>query len=215
MDAISSYLAANPPQTRRRSGDSDVRATAQGEAHLHSRPQGAAFSARTRETAQTERLEGELIRAVGANGAVVVFADHVSILRLQGALAGILHGMKGDKDIRISKIASVQFRKPGTLTRGYLQFEFMGGRSSQDGLLDATQDENTVLFDAPDLDAMLQVKARIDSLMAERETQNVPVAPAPMSAPSLLKEWKELLNMGAITHADNDAKKAEILAGGE
>ena len=39
----------------------------------------------------------------------------------------ITQGFKGDKEILISQISSVQYKPAGNFTRGYIQFAFIGG----------------------------------------------------------------------------------------
>jgi len=171
---------------------------------------GAVYSARTWAVARTEKLDGELLRAVGANGVVVLFPNKISILRIDGLLTGVLHGMKGDKEIWLSRLTSIQLRKPSDFTKGYIQFELMGGQSSQGGILDGLDDENTVLFDMPDLEAFLQLKDLIESLVSKKQVglrEEQPIK----SAAAELKDWKDLLDAGAITQTEYGKKKAELL----
>lgn len=167
------------------------------------------FSARGSADAAAEILPGEITRAVGVNGTVIVLENKIVITRKRGVATAILHGMKGDKEIFLSKITSMQLRKPSGITRGYIQFELMGGNSSQKGLLDATQDENSVLLDPPQFEQFVRVKEVIENLMNKREAGHS-AAPAVSSAQEL-KHWKDLLDSGTISQEEFDRKKKEIL----
>ena len=55
----------------------------------------------------------------------------------------LTQGLKGDKEILISQISSIQFKKPGT-TNGYIQFAFLGGLEAKRGVFQASGDENSI-----------------------------------------------------------------------
>ena len=81
----------------------------------------------------------------GKNGGTVELLEHFIVIRRQGILSALNQGLKGEKRIPFASITSVQFKEPG-ITTGYIQSGVLGGRESRGGVLDATQDENTVLF---------------------------------------------------------------------
>lgn len=88
----------------------------------------------------------ELIQLLrGVNGQVELFSNKI-IIKRKGALSFLTQGLKGEKTIPLESITSIQFKKPGALTNGYIQFGLLGGNESRKGLFDATKDENTVVF---------------------------------------------------------------------
>jgi len=173
---------------------------------------GGQYESRSATQMQEERLPGELIRAVGANGSVIVFKNKITIIRAKGLLTFALHGLKGDKEIYISKLTSMQLKKPGTITVGYIQFELGGGQSSQKGMFSAVEDENTVTFAQDQFEQFVRVKETIEELMYQKEMGTMqPAAPAAPSAAQQLKEWKDLLDAGAISDKEFEEKKKELL----
>lgn len=113
-----------------------------------------------------ESLHGdEVMKATGVNGTVTLYDDRLEISR-EGIsmLHKVQHGFKGDKEIPYESITSIQLRKPSSVTRGYVQFGQSGFSESDDGLLDATSDENTVLFDKDSLDEFNELRAKIRKL---------------------------------------------------
>jgi DNA-binding transcriptional regulator YhcF (GntR family) len=59
----------------------------------------------------------------------------------------ISQGLKGDKEIPISRITAMKFKCADALTQqGYLQFSIQGGIESKGGVFAAVRDENTVIF---------------------------------------------------------------------
>jgi len=83
--------------------------------------------------------------AKGVNGQIELYSNKICIRR-KGVLGFLTQGLKGDKNIMISTITSIQFKKAGMLTNGYIQFAFMGGQEAKGGLFQGTQDENTIMF---------------------------------------------------------------------
>jgi len=46
----------------------------------------------------------------------------------------------------VRSITSIQYKRPDFFSNGYLQVGFSGGDEAKRGILQAAQDENTVLF---------------------------------------------------------------------
>ena len=121
----------------------------------------------------------------------------------------ITQGFKGDKEILISQISSVQYKPAGNFTRGYIQFAFIGGQESKSGLIGSVQDENSVLFDKKHQSAFDELKKRIDDI---RDAGEVPVVePVATSGADELEKFASLHQRGILTDAEFDAKKREIL----
>jgi hypothetical protein len=112
------------------------------------------------------------LRAEGHNGQIEVTPTVVRIRRT-GVLGFFTQGLKGDKEILISQISSVQFKNAGTFFNGYIQFAFLGGRENLGGLEAAISDENSVLFRQSQQPAFEQVR---DAIMARISAARVPQA---------------------------------------
>lgn len=101
----------------------------------------------------------EVIAASGRNGQVEFDGKTVTIRR-EGFAARASHG-RGDKMLPIRQIAGVQLKPVAMLTAGFIQFTVPGEMSSRNRksgrTLDATKDENAVVFlkkDEPDFVAL-------------------------------------------------------------
>ena len=68
--------------------------------------------------------------AVGVNGQLALLEGQVRISR-EGFLG---QGPKGDKEISISSISSIQWRQAGALINGDIQFTFIGGVEAKGGI---------------------------------------------------------------------------------
>lgn len=83
--------------------------------------------------------------ARGIGGEIEAHQNRI-ILRPKGVLGLALKGLRGDKTIYLKDISSIQFKKAGHFTNGYIQFAFHGGKEAKGGLFQATKDENTIMF---------------------------------------------------------------------
>ncbi|OGM14212.1 hypothetical protein A3D84_03890 [Candidatus Woesebacteria bacterium RIFCSPHIGHO2_02_FULL_42_20] len=84
----------------------------------------------------------KILKGIGAT--LEVYKDRIVIKR--NLIAKLLEGFRGDKSMPLAKITSVQFQKANPLMSGYLQFSVSGGNESTGGIIDASKDENSILF---------------------------------------------------------------------
>ena len=155
-----------------------------------------------------------LMTAKGVNGQLELLADRVRIKR-KGGMAVLTQGLKGDKEIQLSSISSIQFRAPGALTNGYIQFAFFGGQEAKGALFQATQDENSIMFSSPQSGAFVQIKEAIESQKAKLLIPPLAPAPTPVSAAispvEELEKWASLRDKGIVTEDEFQAKKKQLL----
>jgi hypothetical protein len=104
------------------------------------------------------------VEVEGINGQIRLTQNRVIISR-KGAKAFVTQGLKGDKEIPISRITAIQFKPADNLTNGYLQFSIEGGLESKGGVFAATQDENTVMFSVFQQPVFEEVKRYVNSIM--------------------------------------------------
>jgi len=102
----------------------------------------------------------------GVNGQIKLTKNRVIIAR-KGALGMLTQGFAGDKEIPIKNITALQFKIPSSTLNGFLQFTLQGGREVQGGVFNATQDENTVMFNKSQQANFQIVKNYIDSIIDE------------------------------------------------
>ena len=115
---------------------------------------------------------------------------------------------KGKKEILIDSISAVQFRPGGSMINGYLQFTLAGGNESTKGILDVTKDENSIIITKKQNKDAEFIKDKIYELKAARAGGGQVRSTSNFAQ---IKELKELLDMGAITQEEFDAKKSELL----
>ena len=153
-------------------------------------------------------MSGTLMTVKGHNGQIDLLDDKIRIAR-KGVLGFMTQGFKGEKDIRLETITSIQYKRANLLVNGYIQFAFSGGSEAKGGLLEATKDENTVVFTSRQMAEFDKLKDAIEQQQAKLRR---PAAAAP-AAGSVddLEKLAALRDKGIITDADFEAKKKQIL----
>ncbi|MFQ6092918.1 MAG: SHOCT domain-containing protein, partial [bacterium] len=150
---------------------------------------------------QTEKV---LMEAKGVSGQIEVLEDKVRIKR-KGLTGFLTHGLKGDKEILIAHISSIQFKKAGIMTNGYIQFAYLGGQEAKGGLFEATKDENTVMFNTFQQKSFEAIKQTIEQRMAASKTG----AKATLNLDELEK-LASLRDRGIITEEEFNTKKRQL-----
>ncbi len=149
--------------------------------------------------------EKVLMEAKGVNGQLQLLENKIRILR-KGLMAFTSHGLKGEKEILIKSISSIQLKKASFLINGYIQFSFIGGQETKGGILDATKDENTIMFNSKQQPDFIKIKEAIEEKMLSLEKGE-----SKTSDLEQLERLAELKAKGIITEEEFEAKKKQIL----
>lgn len=155
-----------------------------------------------------ERLNDGMCVASGPYGSIVVTPAQV-VMRPKGMRSKLYQGIKGDKQIDIHQISSVQFKSAG-LFPGYIQFAFIGGREAKGGVADLSKDENAMMFKGGDEAAFRMAKDLIDRHRAAARTASIPSV-APTSALDELEKLAGMRDRGVVTEEEFQAKKRQLL----
>ncbi len=152
-----------------------------------------------------------LMRADGIGGQLELLQNAVRIRR-EGAFAKMSHGLKGDKEIRIHQISSIQFKQAG-FTNGYIQFSFSGGKENKDGIRDATKDENTVMFAGTHASEFEAIKNAIEQRMDEIHS-GAHAVPQPQQTDVVeqIEGLARLRDRGILSEQEFQAKKQDLLS---
>lgn len=152
--------------------------------------------------------DGRKFYFTGINGQISVYEDKIVISR-SGFLGYASQGLAGKKTIPMTSIMSVQFRSAASVN-GFIQFGILGGREARGGVINAADDENTVMFKESLNDEARRIKDYIESIILARAKNNAG-AVQQFSPADELRKFKELLDMGAITQEEFDTVKKKIL----
>ncbi len=139
-----------------------------------------------------------------------VYEDHCVLTAKKNAVSFLITNkfFAGSKKFYYSDLTSVQFRDPGMITDGYMEFEYPGSRSGNSS--GAYSSENAIAFTNKDLDKMKEIYNYIDGkIRGYKNKGNATVQQ--LSPADELKKFKELLDAGILTQEEFDAKKKELL----
>lgn len=175
-------------------------------------PTGPVVGATPPAPAPTSPSTGVALFGKGVTGRLHVDENFVTISR-KGAMAKMSFGWtRGEKRISIDSITAVQFKAP-RLSNGYIQFTLGGGSESRRGILDATKDENSVVFSASSAREFQVIRDYVESRIANRLSRvdsAVDVSPTP-DVTSQLREFARLRDEGVLTEEEFLIQKQRLL----
>jgi hypothetical protein len=144
--------------------------------------------------------------AKGRNGQITVSDDWLTIER-KGL--GRLGHSKGDRRIPLGSITAVQMRPAGSFANGFVKFTLPGSPELRGGLNAANSDENAVIFTKKHQAEFDAVRARIEDYIGQKNTpQTVGSEP---DIPDQIRKLGELRDVGLLSEAEFESKKAELL----
>lgn len=149
------------------------------------------------------------MHANGRNGQLELTERTLKISR-RGVVAFLGHGLKGEKEILIEHVTSVQFKEAGAVVNGFIQFAFTGGREATRGLFEAALDENTVTFTSDQEPEFRKLKRALDDRRAALRALPQPASQV-RGAFDDLEHLARLRDRGVVTEAEFQAKKQQIL----
>ena len=144
----------------------------------------------------------------GGNGQIDFDGKRVKIMR-KGLLAMATQGLKGEKVIPIANIISVQFKLPGFLANGFIQFATASGEASK-GLMEATSDENTVFFEKKEIEQFTNLRDAVELAIESLSSNQAQASSNPSVADEILK-LKCLLDQGILTEEEFQQAKRNLL----
>ncbi|MFG2059662.1 DUF4429 domain-containing protein [Micromonospora sp. NPDC048930] len=155
-----------------------------------------------------------VLEARGQNGTVTFDGTFVTITRT--GMARLTIG-KGDKRIPVATITAVQWKPPGSLVNGFIQFTIPGGNEQRSRAgsqtFNAAQDENSVLFTGKQRPAFEQLRHAVEQAIAQRYAAPQQYAPAPAqsSVADELTKLGQLVQQGLLSREEFEAQKARLL----
>ena len=148
----------------------------------------------------------KIMEANGHNGQLEL-TESVLRIKRNGILAFMTQGMKGDKEILISHVSSIQFKKANAFLNGYIQFAFVGGHEAKGGIFQGVQDENSVMFrvgQQPAFEALRdELQRRISSPKEHGGKESSPL--------DELEKLASLRDKGIVSEDEFQKKKRELL----
>lgn len=144
--------------------------------------------------------------AEGSNGSIKLEEDSVKITR-KGIANFLTQGLQGEKVIPVHSIKAIQFKEAGKWMAGFIQFTTIGSIERRGGMLEATKDENAVLFERSQQASFEILRRIIEDKMRDAEQ---PISRADSTAEEL-ERLANLVERGFLTRDEFEKKKADIL----
>lgn len=148
-------------------------------------------------------------------GATVTFDGATVTIERAGFLERFTVG-KGRKSIPLTAISAVQWKQPGVIVNGFLQFTIGGGNEARSRFgrqtMDAASDENSVVFDARRTDEFAAIRDAVQAALAAKSAPAAPPMAAKADVVDQIRRFGELRDAGMVSAAEFDAFKARLLA---
>lgn len=168
---------------------------------------------------RVDKVENMVVK--GFNGIIKLYKDKIIIER-KGTMSFLTQGLKGDKTIYLSDISSIQFKNAGTFTNGYIQFSFYGGSENKGGIFDATQDENTVMFNSAQENDFIALNHQINAALSNLKKEKAELDEKSQEKLEIKKNLEisylfeieklaELRDRGILTEDEFTQKKKQLL----
>lgn len=143
----------------------------------------------------------------GSNGTIDFRDDNIRIRR-KGIANILTQGLQGERVIPLSSIRAVQFKDAGRWMAGYIQFSVVGAIDRPGGIMEATKDENAVLFERAQQPAFEGLRSIVEAHLSSPKLQPINLA----SAGEELERLASLLERGLLTRDEFDDMKRSLLA---
>ena len=155
-----------------------------------------------------------IFKVLGEGKAIIKLNDNSITISRPGVMSKMTHGFVGDKTIMLNQITGVQLKKSTTFTTGFIQFIVAGTIEAKKTTLGKVYDENIVYFKDP-WGHYAQENKNAEYIKSYIEEYNLknnqPQQIINNSDLDEIKKLKELLDCGAITQEEYDAKKKQVL----
>ena len=153
-------------------------------------------------------MEEALMEAMGINGKAILYENVLRIKRV--GVANFFSGAsKTEKDILISQIGSIQFKKAGFLNNGYIELILMHGHEKHESDRDHEIYEDIISFRVGQQEAFEELREALEAKMARGSVSARPSRSA--SDLDELDKLASLLDRGVITQDEFNRKKKQIL----
>jgi hypothetical protein len=155
-----------------------------------------------------ESVENRVFKADGANGQLEMTKTSI-IIKRNGLISFLSQGLKGDKEILISQISSIEFKPANGILNGYIQLSFIGGQESKGSFFDVSNDENTVMFESSQQPAFEAFKRELQERM--RAASGGASSKSSYSNLDELEKLAALRDKNIISSEEFESKKHQLL----
>jgi hypothetical protein len=142
----------------------------------------------------------------GSNGTVVVEQNALRIRR-KGFANILTQGLQRERVIPLTSIRAIQFKEAGRWMAGYIQFSVVGAIDRPGGIMEATKDENAVLFERSQQPAFEELRRVVEQHLAVPQ----PPVGGTKSVGEELERLAGLLDRGLLSRSEFEQMKRSLL----
>lgn len=146
----------------------------------------------------------------GSNGSVEVDDGMLRIRRKSGLTNFLLQGIQGERTVPLSSIRAVQFTPASGMRAGYIQFSVMGAVDRPGGIMEATKDENAVLFTSAQQSSFEELRKFVESAIQTQQSPKVKASDGDLVGQ--IEMLAALLEKGVLTREEFEIAKLKLLS---
>jgi hypothetical protein len=165
-------------------------------------------AASEKRTASRVALNGDAYKKYDGHGSTIEMQKTSLVISRFGLGSFLTQGIKGEKMIPFHNITAVQFRDATKHMSGYIQFSLKGEVASGKGIMNATLDENTVMFTAQQSAQFNVLRDKIEGLV-ELSAPTAKTSP-PSIADELIK-LADLKDRGMLSETEFELGKRRLV----
>ena len=119
-------------------------------------------------------------------------------------------GFQGDKTIPLESVSAVQLKPAGNFTNGYIRFNIFGGNTASQGLFNAVEDENSIVFTKKFNEDAASIMGYVEKSISRKRLPTTPSAN--ISVADELHKLQSLVQDGVLSREEFDRQKRKLIA---
>tara|TARA_B100001121_G_C18493549_1_gene528508 strand:+ start:96 stop:569 length:474 start_codon:yes stop_codon:yes gene_type:complete len=140
-----------------------------------------------------------------------IYEDSIELVQT-GLGSKVRKGIKGSKTVPFESITAIQYREGNNLTNGFVQISIKGYQESKKGLLDAAQDENTIMFKKKDNEIFKKIADLIQEKIKEFSSKASNNITSQISISEEIEKLNNLFKSGAISEEEFTKAKDKLIS---
>ena len=152
-----------------------------------------------------------LLKGSSLGDTIYIYEDSIELVQT-GLGSKVRKGIKGSKTVPFESITAIQYREGNNLTNGYVQISIKGYQESKKGLLDAAQDENSIMFRKENNKVFKEIADLIQEKIIEFSSKASNNVTSQISISEEIEKLNNLFKSGAISEEEFTKAKDKLIS---
>ena len=152
-----------------------------------------------------------LLKGSSLGDTIYIYDDSIELVQT-GLGSKVRKGIKGSKTVPFESITAIQYREGNNLTNGYVQISIKGYQESKKGLLDAAQDENSIMFRKENNKVFKEIADLIQEKIIEFSSKASNNVTSQISISEEIEKLNNLFKSGAISEEEFTKAKDKLIS---